>query len=525
MQELEDVDGMVQRERDFVLTGDLGAGSVDPPPVVVGKQEPRSWIAGSVRANHQAIRRVSPSPSEWYAACSAERWMLRYRFAAAAWARCRCSPLHRVEPAGLARSIRGASFVEYIIAVGAVALLVLGGFGFHGRMVRAKASRFAECVESLACASVAASDDADGPITGQGRDPEPTTSARPAVAQANTGVAATRAAQSPTLPSGVFDWVNGALNAFGNDMAFGLPGYKPKNRREYYGAVIGHIGATLAGLAEMIVGGGTTAGGGAVTVGSGGTLALGGVPAAGAGVWLTRMGAAHTVAGAAGLTKIYMEGQPTDGPTPSVRPSEPRAGANGGGGQPDEPNREAVAEMLRETTATRVPSEQNAKSGGPSKPSDAKTGEVGAAAGTVADYFSRMGPRRLPDLAQMIGEGMGLKRPERTPVGDLPPRPDPKSLPRDVLGTVLDRMGSEANWSTVSRGASNYRSPADTVRAEWAKQDAQAALNHAINQLTPEQRELAEAAFAAGMADEPQIGWPDSITLKWVRERYPNRKP
>jgi pilus assembly protein Flp/PilA len=49
----------------------------------------------------------------------------------------------------LARSTRGANMVEYIILVGIVALLAIGGFSFFGDQVRDKVHKQGETVTKV----------------------------------------------------------------------------------------------------------------------------------------------------------------------------------------------------------------------------------------------------------------------------------------------------------------------------------------------------------------------------------------
>src|SRR5262245_66225289 len=53
--------------------------------------------------------------------------------------------------ARLRRDARGANLVEYIIVVGLIAIVAIGGFRLFGSSVNDKADRQAACVHSLAC--------------------------------------------------------------------------------------------------------------------------------------------------------------------------------------------------------------------------------------------------------------------------------------------------------------------------------------------------------------------------------------
>lgn len=130
----------------------------------------------------------------------------------------------------------------------------------------------------------------------------------------------------------------------------------------------------------------------------------------------------------------------------------------------------------------------------------------------------------FPSLAGTLAQNRGLQRETRPPVKLLPSLKDARSLPRGMLGTVLMRMASRQNWGDVSYGASNIRSVEDKVRAQWMYEDAKADVRDLLAQLTPEQQEIAEAAFQGGMAETPLFrSAPDDITLAWVREHYPTK--
>jgi hypothetical protein len=129
----------------------------------------------------------------------------------------------------------------------------------------------------------------------------------------------------------------------------------------------------------------------------------------------------------------------------------------------------------------------------------------------------------FPDLGRMLAEREGLIRPPRPPLPSLPARPDPEKLPREVLDLVLGRMANLANWREVAYRASNHRTVADGVQAEWKKQDAQADVNETFELLTPTQAKIARAAFAGGMDETARPDLPGTVTLEWVQRNYPPR--
>lgn len=134
-------------------------------------------------------------------------------------------------------------------------------------------------------------------------------------------------------------------------------------------------------------------------------------------------------------------------------------------------------------------------------------------------------PMPFPSLANMMGESMGLKRPARTATAKLPPQPRADALTRGALATLMMRLANRQNWSDVAYGASGHRGLEDKVRAQWMSDDAKAEVNELFDQLTPEQRAIAEVAFAGGLAETPALrDVPDPVTLSWVEANYPARR-
>lgn len=131
----------------------------------------------------------------------------------------------------------------------------------------------------------------------------------------------------------------------------------------------------------------------------------------------------------------------------------------------------------------------------------------------------------MPDLAGMIAERQGIKRPERLPLRPLPDLGDADSLPREALGMIVERMGNHANWQAVAYGASGHRDPMDKVRAEWAKRDALANVNEYLGKLSAAQRRIADFAFKAGLAEHPNFdgSLPERVTLDWLTKNFRER--
>ncbi len=130
----------------------------------------------------------------------------------------------------------------------------------------------------------------------------------------------------------------------------------------------------------------------------------------------------------------------------------------------------------------------------------------------------------FPSLAGAMAEGLGIKRPTRPALDLLPALPDPNTLPRRVLGMILDKMASRQNWGDVAYAASNITTIEGKIRAQWMSEDAKADVREYFDQLSPRQREIAEAAFRGGLAETPMFrSAPDVITLDWVQANYPPR--
>jgi hypothetical protein len=112
------------------------------------------------------------------------------------------------------------------------------------------------------------------------------------------------------------------------------------------------------------------------------------------------------------------------------------------------------------------------------------------------------------------------KRPPRHPLKPLPPLPDPNSLTKEALATLLNKIGHAANYRRVAYGSSNGNFEMQ-VRAEWAKQDHQADVNEYNEQLTEVQGRIARLCFEAGLNENRAFfeqGVPENITLEWIEE-------
>lgn len=137
----------------------------------------------------------------------------------------------------------------------------------------------------------------------------------------------------------------------------------------------------------------------------------------------------------------------------------------------------------------------------------------------------RLPPMKFPSLYSALAEDLKIQRPPPPEIEKLPPCPDPNALPKGVLKTLLVAMANQQNWSVVAYAASNHRTVKDKLRASWARDDARTVVNGYLDQLSPEQRQIAKEAFEAGMAGMAifHMKLPESITRAWVEANYPRR--